>query len=97
MADHVEHIRKVAGIDHVGIGADFDGIGGAAPRGLEGVQTYPDLLKELARRGWSDGDLARLAGGNLLRVMTRVEQVSAAMRGEPPLIATIEQLDTPKP
>lgn len=97
VADHVEHVRKVAGIDHVGIGADFDGIGGAAPSGLEGVQSYPDLLRELARRGWSDSDLAKLAGGNVLRVMTRVEQVSASMRGEPPLIATIGQLDKPKP
>jgi membrane dipeptidase len=97
VADHIEHVRNVAGIDHVGIGADFDGIGGAAPTGLEGVQTYPSLLRELARRGWTDVDLAKLAGGNVLRVMTRVEQVAAAMRGEPPLIATIEQLDKPKP
>ena len=97
VADHVEHVRKVAGIDHVGIGADFDGIGGAAPVGLEGVESYPALLRELARRGWSDSDLAKLAGGNVLRVMSRVEQVSASMSSEPPLNATIEQLDKPKP
>ena len=54
VADHIEHIRQVAGIDHVGIGSDFDGIGGTAPKGLEGVETYPALLAELARRGWSD-------------------------------------------
>src|SRR5688572_13319489 len=93
VADHIEHVRKVAGIDHVGIGSDFDGISGTAPKGLEGVETYPALLAELAGRGWSDGDLAKLAGGNILRVMERVERVAAEMKGEPPLIATIEMLD----
>ncbi|HEX8240649.1 MAG TPA: dipeptidase [Allosphingosinicella sp.] len=97
VADHVEHIRKVAGIDHVGIGSDFDGIGGAAPKGLEGVETYPALLAELARRGWSDSDLAKLAGGNVLRAMEGVERVAAGMTNEPPLIATIEQLDGKRP
>jgi membrane dipeptidase len=95
VADHVEHIVKIAGHDHVGIGSDFDGIDGTAPKGLEGVQTYPALLAELARRGWSDADLARLAGGNLLRVMERVEAVAASMKDQPPMIATIAQLDKP--
>jgi membrane dipeptidase len=94
VADHVEHIVKVAGVDHVGIGSDFDGIDGYAPKGLEGVETYPALLAELARRGWSDDDLAKLAGGNVLRVMERVEAVAAAMKDEPPLNATIEALDS---
>jgi membrane dipeptidase len=93
VADHIEHVRRVAGIDHVGIGSDFDGISGTAPKGLEGVETYPALLAELARRGWSDSDLAKLAGGNVLRVMERVERVSAGMRNAPPLIATIEATD----
>jgi membrane dipeptidase len=93
VADHVEHVAKVAGHDHVGIGSDFDGIDGTAPKGLEGVEAYPALLAELARRGWSDADLAKLAGGNLLRVMERVEAVAASMRGEPPLIATVESMD----
>lgn len=93
VADHIEHVRKVAGIDHVGIGSDFDGIDGTAPIGLEGVETYPALLAELVRRGWSDSDLARLAGGNVLRAMERVEGVAAGMRNEPPLIATIAALD----
>jgi membrane dipeptidase len=93
VADHIEHIVKVAGHDHVGIGSDFDGISGTAPKGLEGVETYPALLAELARRGWSDGDLAKLAGGNLLRAMERVEAVAAGMKSEPPLIATIEAMD----
>jgi membrane dipeptidase len=96
VADHVEHIRKIAGVDHVGIGSDFDGISGTAPKGLEGVETYPALLKELMRRGWSDSDLAKLAGGNILRVMERVEQAAASMKGEPPLNATIEALDKPR-
>lgn len=96
VADHVEHVRKIAGIDHVGIGSDFDGIDGTAPKGLEGVETYPALLAELARRGWSDSDLAKLAGGNVLRVMERVEVVAAEMKGEPPLIATILALDSPQ-
>lgn len=95
VADHIDHIRQVAGVDHVGIGSDFDGIDGTHPAGLEGVDKYPALFRELARRGWSDADLAKLAGGNLLRVMERVEQVAASMRGEPPLDATIEQMDGP--
>ncbi|MDB5691217.1 MAG: rane dipeptidase [Alphaproteobacteria bacterium] len=95
VADHIDHIRQIAGVDHVGIGSDFDGIDGTHPEGLEGVDKYPALFRELARRGWSDADLAGLAGANLLRAMERVEQVAAAMRGEPPLIATIEQMDRP--
>ncbi|HEX9964635.1 MAG TPA: dipeptidase [Allosphingosinicella sp.] len=96
VADHIEHVRKVAGADHVGIGSDFDGIGGAAPSGLEGVETYPALFAELARRGWSDSDLAKLAGGNLLRAMEGAERVAAQLRSQPPLIATIEALDKPR-
>jgi membrane dipeptidase len=80
VADHVEHIRRIAGIDHVGIGSDFDGIPDA-PVGLEGVDRYPALLQELMRRGWSDADIAKLAGENLLRAMAATEQVSAKMQG----------------
>jgi membrane dipeptidase len=93
VAGHIEHIRRVAGVDHVGIGSDFDGISGTAPTGLEGVESYPALLTELARRGWSDSDLAKLASENILRAMERNEQVAAGMKGQPPLIATIEQMD----
>lgn len=77
VADHVEHIAKVAGVDHVGIGSDFDGVG-ALPQGLGGVQTYPALLAELMRRGWSDRDIAKLAGENVLRVMEAAEKVATA-------------------
>ena len=81
VADHIEHIRQVAGIDHVGLGSDFDGIPDT-PRGLEGVDKYPDLLVELMRRGWSDGDIAKLAGGNVLRVMADCEHVAATLRSQ---------------
>ncbi|MEK7264700.1 MAG: dipeptidase [Pseudomonadota bacterium] len=75
VADHIEHIRDVAGIDNVGIGSDFDGIPNG-PVGLEGVETYPALLAELMARGWSDKDIAKLAGGNLLRVLRKAEKVA---------------------
>ena len=89
VADHVEHIAKVAGRAHVGIGGDFDGIGGTAPQGLTGVDGYPLLLAELARRGWSDADLAGLASGNVLRVMEAAEAVSRRLAGAPPVDATL--------
>lgn len=76
VADHIEHIRDVAGADGVGIGSDFDGIP-FTPVGLEGVETYPALFAELMRRGWGDDDLAKLAGGNLLRVLRKAEEVAA--------------------
>ncbi|WP_420847786.1 dipeptidase [Novosphingobium kaempferiae] len=74
VADHIEHIAKVAGVDHVGIGSDFDGVGNQLPEGLSDVSTYPTLLAELMRRGWKDQDVAKLAGGNLLRVMEAAER-----------------------
>ena len=80
VADHIEHIRQVAGIDHVGLGSDFDGIPDA-PVGLEGVDRYPALLEELMRRGWSDADVAKLAGQNLLRTFAAAEQVSLRLQG----------------
>jgi membrane dipeptidase len=80
VADHVEYIRRVAGVDHVGIGSDFDGIPDA-PVGLEGVDRYPALLEELMRRGWSDADIAKLAGENVLRTLAAAEQVSVRLQG----------------
>jgi membrane dipeptidase len=79
VADHIEYMRRVAGVDHIGIGSDFDGIPDA-PIGLEGVDRYPALLEELMRRGWSDADIAKLAGENLLRAMAAAEQVSLKLR-----------------
>ncbi|TWH92836.1 membrane dipeptidase [Sphingobium wenxiniae] len=95
VADHVEHIAKVAGVDHVGIGSDFDGVS-ALPQGLGGVDRYPALLAELMRRGWSDVDIAKLAGGNVLRVMAAAEQVAAGLKGEPEGNATVDGLDQGK-
>ncbi|WP_330887033.1 dipeptidase [Rudaea sp.] len=93
VADHIEHIAKIAGVDHVGIGSDFDGIP-EAPQGLEGVDKYPALLAEFARRGWSDADLAKLAGNNVLRVMAQAETLAAKLRAERgPSMARIGQLD----
>lgn len=79
VADHIEHIRQVAGVDHVGLGSDFDGIP-EGPRGLDGVDKYPALLVELMRRGWSDADVAKVSGENVLRVMAEAEQVAAKLR-----------------
>lgn len=80
-ADHIDHIRKVAGIDHIGIGGDFDGIT-SVPAGLEDVSKYPDLTAELLRRGYSDADVSKILGGNILRVMREVERVSKKLRSE---------------
>jgi len=78
---HIEHVRKTAGIDHVGLGSDFDGIS-TTPVGLEDVSTFPVLFAELIRRGWSDADLRKLAGGNVLRVMRQAEVVAARLQKE---------------
>jgi membrane dipeptidase len=79
VADHVEHARRLAGVDHVGIGGDYDG-NDEWPVGMEDVSTYPVLFAELVRRGWSDRDLAKLARGNILRVMREAEAVAARPR-----------------
>ena len=80
VADHVDHIRRVAGVNHLGLGSDFDGIS-SVPRGLEDVSTFPDLLAELLRRGWSEQDVRKVAGLNALRVLRQAEQASAQLRG----------------
>jgi membrane dipeptidase len=93
VADHVEHVREVAGVDHVGIGGDFDGIS-STPVGLEDVSTYPALFVELSRRGWSEEDLRKLAGENVLRVLREAEETARRLQRErPPSTATIEELD----
>lgn len=89
VADHVDHLVATAGIDHVGIGSDFDGIG-FTPVGLEDVSTFPDLVAELVRRGHPDEDIRKILGGNLLRVLDRAEQVAAQMREEiEPIVGTL--------
>ena len=93
VADHIDHIRKVAGIDHIGIGSDFDGIT-SVPVGLEDVSTYPALTAELLKRGYSDGDVKKVLGLNVLRAMRRAEEVAARLQKErEPSTATIEKLD----
>jgi membrane dipeptidase len=96
VADHIEHIRKVAGVDHVGIGGDFDGIT-AVITGLEDVSTYPALFAELVHRGWSDEDLRKLAGENVLRVFSKAEETAARLqKTRAPSTKTIQQLDGTK-
>jgi membrane dipeptidase len=91
VADHIEHVVKVAGHDHVGLGGDLDGIGYTdAPPGLNSVNGYPFVFAELIRRGWSDKDLAKLAGGNVLRALRKAEAVAESMRDEPPSMASLD-------
>ena len=92
VADHVEHVARVAGHDHVGIGSDF--YGGPMPQGLEDVSRFPELFAELIRRGWSDQNLIKLAGGNVIRVLASAEAASARIQQQRPAsAATIEAKD----
>ncbi|HEU4880370.1 MAG TPA: dipeptidase [Gemmatimonadaceae bacterium] len=96
VADHIEYIRKTAGVDHIGIGGDFDGIT-AVIQGLEDVSKYPALFAELAHRGWSDDDLRKLAGENVLRALSKAEEVAARLQKErQPSTKTIVELDGKK-
>jgi membrane dipeptidase len=93
VADHVEHARRIAGVDHLGIGGDYDG-NDHWPVGLEDVAAYPRVFAELIRRGWRERDLAKLAGGNVLRVMREAEATARRLqKRRPPSTATIDQLD----
>ena len=93
VADQIDHLRDVAGIDHVGIGSDFDG-GEPLPEGLTDVSCFPALLGELLRRGYSDDDIRKVAGGNVLRTLRAAETVALRLQAErPPSEATIEELD----
>jgi membrane dipeptidase len=85
---HIQHVREVAGVDHVGLGADFDGIG-SLPEGMGGVDAYPRILAALMEAGWSEADIRKLAGENMLRVMRAVEAVAASKAGERPSLATL--------
>ena len=94
VADHLDHMREVAGIDHLGIGGDFDGTS-FTPDGLDDVSGYPNLIAELLGRGWSEADLAKLTWGNAVRVLRSAEDVARRLREtEKPSIATIQQLDS---
>ena len=88
VADHVDHVKQIAGVDHVGIGSDFDGID-VTPEGLEDVSKYPALTAELLSRGWSDEDVKKFLGLNVLRALRQAEAVAASMRNEPPSVAML--------
>ncbi|HEU4455357.1 MAG TPA: dipeptidase [Longimicrobium sp.] len=93
VADHIDHIVKVAGVDHVGYGSDYDGIT-SLPVGLDDVSRFPYLTAELLRRGYSDGDVRKIIGGNLLRVMRQAETVAARLQRErQPSAAQIDVMD----
>lgn len=93
VADHIEHIAEIAGVDYVGIGSDFDGID-STPVGLEDVSTFPALLAELSRRGWSDEDLRKVAGENVMRAWREAEAVARRLQRErDPSTRTIEEMD----
>lgn len=92
VADHIDHIAKVAGHDHVGIGGDFDGISSTVD-GLDSVDDYPNLFAELIARGWSDENLAKLAGGNFLRALRGAEAVAASMADAPASLDKPEMAD----
>jgi membrane dipeptidase len=93
VADHVDHVREIAGIDALGVGGDIDGAD-QMPEGLGDVSCYPALFAELAARGYSEEDLRKVAGRNVLRLMRESEQIASRVRAErPPSVATIEQLD----
>jgi membrane dipeptidase len=95
VADHIDQVRKVAGVNHVGIGSDYDGITDT-PEGLPDVSAFPALFAELSRRGWSEPELRKLAGENVLRALAAAERVSARLRKtRTPSAKTIHQLDGP--
>lgn len=80
VADHIDHVVKLAGVDHVGLGSDFDGVGPSLPIGLEDVSKMPNLIYELLKRGYSDGDIRKICGENMLRVWASVERVAKALQ-----------------
>ena len=84
VADHIEHIRDLAGVDHIGIGSDYDG-NDSWPTGLEDVSKFPNLIAELVRRGWSDEDILKVMGGNVLRALEQAEAVARQLQATAPV------------
>jgi membrane dipeptidase len=82
LIDHIDHIAKVAGVDHVGLGSDFDSVSGAMPEGIDSAADLPKITQALMDRGYSEKDIHKILGGNLLRVFGDVERVSREMRAE---------------
>ncbi|CAL1692473.1 hypothetical protein MMB232_02640 [Brevundimonas subvibrioides] len=91
---HIQHVRNVAGIDHVGLGGDFDGVT-SLPDGITGVDAYPAILATLMQAGWTEADIRKLAGENVLRVMRAAEAVAASKAGERPSLATLPVVPPP--
>jgi len=83
LIDHIDHIAKVAGVDHVGLGSDFDGVSGATPQGMDSAADLPKITQGLLDRGYSPDDIKKILGGNVLRVFHQVETVSREMQGQP--------------
>jgi membrane dipeptidase len=83
LIDHIDHIAKVAGVDHVGLGSDFDGVSGATPQGMDSAADLPRITQSLLDRGYSADDIKKILGGNLLRVFRQVETVSRGMQAQP--------------
>jgi membrane dipeptidase len=93
LADHIDHVVQVAGIDHVGLGSDYDGVT-SVPEGMDDVSRFPYLTAELLRRGYSEGDVRKILGGNILRVMRRAEETAARLQRERgPSQAVIDVMD----
>jgi membrane dipeptidase len=78
VADHIDHVRKIAGIDHIGIGSDFDGVGDSLPLGLKDVSMYPNLIHELLKRGYSDEDIEKICNKNVWRVWNKVNEIAGS-------------------
>jgi membrane dipeptidase len=83
LIDHIDHIAKVAGVDHVGLGSDFDGVSGATPQGMDSAADLPKITQALLDRGYSADDIKKILGGNLLRVFRQVEAVSRELQAHP--------------
>ena len=81
VADHIDHIRDMAGVEYIGVGGDFDGIEDVV-EGLEDVSKYPDLFAELSRRGYSDADISAIAGGNAIRVLEEAEAAAEKLKAD---------------
>jgi membrane dipeptidase len=97
LIDHIDHIAKVAGVDHVGLGSDFDGVSGQLPEGLDSPADLPKITAALMERGYSAEDCRKILGGNLLRVFREVEQVSKELQAESrPRITEKQPFDKPQ-
>jgi membrane dipeptidase len=84
LIDHIDHIAKVAGVDHVGLGSDFDGVSGATPQGMDSAADLPKITQGLLDRGYSADDIHKILGGNTLRVFREVERVAQEMQAQSP-------------